>query len=193
MLATEPTTPDESSAEAPAHPTPAPLLETWSGNEKMRHIPSAAWMIQKLDVDLRRKIDHLHNVYASLPHDDPRHAPLEQELRALCRAIDRVADVARRPKGHPHPPAELGNRLGWGLSHAVQNLHLADSDTFGRRLPFQTFERSNGEPLHAAMLTVIDHVHRLQDLVRTIDPNIDERLYEGLVELKEPLRREPIA
>lgn len=189
MLATEPTT----TPEPTPPPAPAPLLETWPGNEKMRHIPAAGWMIQKLDVDLRRRIDHLYNVYANLSHEDPRHAPLEHELRALCKAIDRIADVARRPRGQQHPPTDLGNRLGWGISHAVQNLHQAETDTFGRRLPFQTFERSNAEPLRAALLVVIEHVHRLQEMVRAIDPNIDERLYEGLVELKEPLRREPIA
>ena len=176
------------------HPEPHPAIqETWRQNERMRHIPTISWMIQKLDVDLRTRIDKLYAVYVALPANDPRHAPLEQEFRALCRAIDRVADVARRPRGNPHPPAELGHRISWGVSHAVTNLREADGDTFGRRFPFQTFERSNAEPLWAAMLSVIDHVGRLVPRIREIDPQIDERLYEGLVVLNEPLRREPIA
>lgn len=170
-----------------------PLQEVWRQNERMRHIPSISWMIQKLEGDLRPRIDKLFAVYAALPAGDPRHAVLEQEFRTLCRAIDRVADVARRPRGNNHPPAELVHRISWGISHAVTNLKEADSDTFGRRFPFQTFERSNAEPLWAAMLAVIDHVHRIIPRIREIDPAIDERLYEGLVVLSTPLRREPMA
>jgi hypothetical protein len=185
-LATEPTAP---------HPAPADhaYLETWSRNERMRHIPAISWMIQKLDGDWRHRIEKLHAVYAALPGSDPRHSPLEHEFRALCRAIDHVADVARRLRGHNNPPADLANRVSWSISHAVTNLREADVDTFGRRFPVHTFERSNAEPLWAAMLNVIDHVHRLIPRIREIDPGIDERLYEGLVVLSEPLRREPIA
>ena len=167
--------------------------EAWPQNEKMRHIPSIGWMIHKLDGDLRRRIERLLAPYAELPHDDPRHAPLEQELRLLCRSLDRVADVARRPRGPSHPPAELANRISWALSHAISNLNAADVDTFGRRYPFQTFERSNAEPLWAAMLAVIEHVRRLVPLVRSIDPDIDERMYEGLVVLAQPLPTQPMA
>ena len=192
MLATEePVTPsDDPQAEATAQVS---LQEQWSGNERMRHIPTIAWMIQKLDGDLRHRIEKLHAAYAALAGNDPRHAPIEHELRGLCRAIDRVADVARRPRGNNHPPADLATRVSWSISHAVTTLKESDADTFGRRFPFQTFERSNAEPLWAAMLNVIDHVHRLIPRIREIDPGIDERLYEGLVVLNEPLRREPIA
>jgi hypothetical protein len=200
MLATEePVTPDDD-PQAPSEThsdTPSTaqesLQEAWSGNERMRHIPGISWMIAKLDGDLRHRIEKLFAVYLALPGSDPRHAPLEHEFRALCRAIDRVADVARRPRGNNHPPADLGHRVSWTVSHAVTNLKEADVDTFGRRFPVQTFERSNAEPLWAAMLNVIDHVHRLTPRVREIDPGIDEQLYEGLVVLNEPLRREPMA
>jgi hypothetical protein len=186
MLATEePTAPTE---ERPH----GSLLESWAQNERMRHIPTIDWMAQKLDGDIRARIDKLWLPYADLPASDPRHAPIEQELRALCKSLDRVADVARRTRNN-HPPNDLGGRIHWALDHAVANLHAADVDTFGRRLPFQTFERSNAEPLWAAMLAVIQHVQRVVELVRAIDPQIDERMYEGLVNLSEPLRREPIA
>lgn len=167
--------------------------ETWSRNERMRHIPGAEWMIQKLDGDLRQRVEKLHAAYAALPANDPRHAPIEQHLRALCRAVDRVADVARRPRGNAHPPGDLANRISWSISHAVTNLRELDQETFGRRFPFQTFERSSAEPLWGAMLAVIEQVHRLVPLVREIDPQIDERLYEGLVTLATPWRAEPMA
>jgi hypothetical protein len=159
----------------------------------MRHIPTIEWMLRKLDGDVRRRIEKLWLPYSDLAASDPRHPALEAELRALCRSIDRVADIARRHHGKQHPPNDLGGKIQWSLSHAVQNLHAADVETFGRRFPFHTFERSNAEPLWAAMLSVIQHVQKLTDLVREIEPEIDERLYEELVQLSEPLRREPIA
>lgn len=177
----------------PHHEHHPAFQESWRQNERMRHIPSISWMMQKLEGDLRPRIDKLFAVYQALPANDPRHAGLEHEFRALCRAVDRVAEVARRPRGNNHPPADLVHRISWSVSHAVTNLKEADNDTFGRRFPFHTFERSNAEPLWAAMLSVIDHVQRIIPRVREIDPQIDERLYDGLVVLNTPLRREPIA
>jgi hypothetical protein len=189
MLATEDqTSPTED------RPDRTSLLEQWPQNERMRHIPSAAWMVQKLDGDLRRRIEKMWLPYSDLAASDPRHPALEAEFRALCRSIERVASVARHHHRAPqHPPNDLGSRINWTISQAVSCLHAADNDTFGKRIPFQTFERSNSEPLWAAMLGVIEHVQRLTPMIREIDPDIDERLYEGLVVLNEPLRREPIA
>lgn len=160
----------------------------------MRHVPPISWIVDKIEGDLRPKLEKLWLPYSDLPASDPRHAPIEAELRAFCRSIDRVADVAaRRSRGNGHPPNDLRHRIEWSISHAIANLTSADADLFGRRLPFQTFERSNAEPLWAAVLAAINHVHRLIELVRPIDATIDERIYEGLVTLNEPMRREPIA
>jgi hypothetical protein len=183
MLATEEET-------APAHDHS--LLEHWPGNERMRHVPSLRWIVEKLDHDIRRRVEKLLVPWSDVPASDPRHAAIESELRALCRSLDRVADVARRGKSG-HAPNDLTQRVRWSLDHAVQNLNAADADTFGRRFPFHTFERSYAEPLWGATLTVIQHVQNLVPLIREIEPDIDERLYEGLVNLVEPLRREPIA
>ena len=166
------------------------LLERWSANERMRHVPQLPWIVQKLDGDLRRRIDLLWNVYAN----DPHHEAIEKEFRGLGRCLDRVADCAKRTRNnHHHPPAELGQRLRWSLNHAVSLLNSVDADTFGHRYPFHTFERSHSEPLWAAMLAVIDHVKRLTELVRPLDPSLDEKLYEGLVTLQTPLDPRPIA
>ncbi|HUR81658.1 MAG TPA: hypothetical protein VM733_12895 [Thermoanaerobaculia bacterium] len=187
MLATEEPT-------APSHdPAPRPtLLEQWPGNERMRHVPPIAWIIQKLDGDVRRRLEKLLVPFSDISAGDPRHAPIEQELRAVCRALDRIAEVASR-RGRGHAPNDLAPKVRWSLDHAVQNLQSTDAETFGRRFPFQTFERSNAEPLWGATLTVLQHVQKLIPLVREIEPDIDERMYEGLVNLIEPLRREPIA
>ena len=158
----------------------------------MRHIPSLRWVIEKLDQDLRRRIEKLLVPWSDIGASDPRHARIENELRALCRSLDRVADVARRGKAS-HAPNDLTSRVRWSLDHAIQNLNAADPETFGRRFPFQTFERSYAEPLWGAMLGVIQHVQGLVPLIREIEPEIDERMYEDLVQLKEPMRRDPIA
>ena len=187
MLATEEQT-------APGHdPAPRPsLLEQWPRNERMRHVPPLPWIVQKLDHDVRRRLEKLLVPFSDIGAADPRYARIEQELRAVCRSLDRVADVARRGRGG-HPPNDLAARVRWALDHAIQNLTAADADTFGRRFPFQTFERSYAEPLWGAMLCVLQHVHNLIPLIRELEPDIDERMYEGLVNLIEPLRREPIA
>jgi hypothetical protein len=188
MLATEEHPPSADDRET--HPN---LLESHPLNERMRHIPALSWIVQKLDDDLRHRIERLWLPYSDLPASDPRHPAMEAEFRALCRSLDRIADVARRHRPHPHPPNDLGNRVTWTLSQAVNALHAADAETFGKRFPFQTFERSNAEPLWAAVLAAIQHVRTLVELVREIEPEIDERMYEGLVQLREPLRREPMA
>jgi len=168
------------------------LLETWGRNEPMRHVPSAEWMSWKVDQDLRRRIEILFEPYASLHVDDPRRGPLENELRMLCRAIDRLSDVARHSRNN-HPPHDLADRIAWGLSQAVSSLNSLDPHLIGRRFPFQTAERSKAEPLYGALLVIIQHVGRVLTLVRAIEPNVDEHLLDGLVHLETPLRTQPIA
>src|SRR6266849_6301413 len=80
-LATEP-------AEKPAT---RPPLETWGKNERMRHVPPLGWIIEKLDIELRRRIDKLCASIAAQTSNES----VDSEMRALCRAIDRLADTAR--------------------------------------------------------------------------------------------------
>jgi hypothetical protein len=191
MLATD--EPNGLTPPAAAHePAHGSLLEHWQQNERMRHVPPLSWILEKLDHDIRRRLEKLLVPYSDVPAADPRHAPIEQELRAVSRALDRVADFIRRGRSG-HPPNEVTARVRWSLDHAVSNLTGADANTFGRRFPFQTLERSYSEPLWGAVLSVIQHVQNLVPLIRAVEPDIDESLYEGLVNLVEPMRREPIA
>lgn len=173
-------------------PAPRSLLETWGKNERMRHVPSAEWMLWKLDTDLRRRVEKLFAPFAALPNDDPRYGPLEQEWRALCRTIDRFSDTVRHGRGG-QGPQDLSNRVYWTLGQAVSALHALDGSLFGRRYPFQTFERSKGEAIYGALLVIVDHLNRITPLVRAVDPDLDARLYENLVRLEEPLRETPMA
>src|SRR6266540_5339738 len=169
-----------------------PLQEVWGRNEVMRHVPSLEWLVRKLDHDLRRRIDTLYPPFAALPHDDARRATVEEVLRALCRALDRLADTAKHAR-MVQPPSDLGERLSWSMGHAVSSLNSLDPSLFGRRCPFHTFERSRSEPLYGAMVAVIWHVQRLTKAVRAIDPDVDGRLLEDLVKLEQPLRSDPLS
>lgn len=192
-LATEPEVPQ--AAEAAPRPAAPKAVEAWGQNERMRHVPPIAWIIDKLDGDVRRAIGKLRAPYASLPADDPRHARLEAEFRALCRSIDRLADAAKHGRTNG-APSEIGARIGWAIDHALSCLRTIDANLFGRRYPVQTHERSKAEPVYAALLVVVQHLERLRPLVLQIDPDLDERLLEGLVRLETPVddrMRQPMA
>jgi hypothetical protein len=178
--------------ETPTSATPLAPLENWAGNEPMRHIPQVAWMAWKVDYDLRRRIGILMVPYTSLAHEDQRRGVIENNLRALCRAIDRLTECAR-PARNAHPPQELTERIAWALNQAAAALNSLDPQLIGRRSPYHTGERSKAEPLYGALLTVIQQVEKLLVLIREVDRNVDERLLEGLVTLEAPLRTQPIA
>ena len=185
-LATEVTDSVPSTAEAPP-------LEQWHSNERMRHIPRVHWMADKLDGDLRTRIERACSAIESVAPDDPRRLDAGEIERSLCRALERLAEVAKHNRGQLHPPNELSRHITWSIQHAVASLRSADDDAIGRRFPFHTGERSRSEPLYGAFLAVIDATHHLVDIARFIDPNIDAALLEGLVQLNVPMRTDPMA
>lgn len=180
ILATEP-----AAAATDEKRSTLPPLETWAGNERMRHVPSPEWMARKLETDLRKRVEKLLPVFVSLPASDPRHAPFEADLRSLCRSLERLADAAKptaRQNGH-----DLPQRIETLLTVATTNVRSLESTPMGRRFPYHSFDRSKAEPLYAALLSVFCHIDRVITLARAIDPAIDERLQEGLVVLQNPV------
>jgi hypothetical protein len=177
----------------PLKPPPPPLpLEILTHNERMRHIPAVEWMVQKVDGDVRRRIDLILEVLRAAAHDDPQHAAIEATLRLLCRCLDRLAEAARHSRAN-HAPHEIGAHLHWSLDHALQNLRSLDPETFGRREPFHHFERSRAESVYGALLSVLTSVDRAIIPARAVDPTLDERLYADLVKLETPMRREALS
>lgn len=174
--------------ETPQVPAPAkPLLETWGKNERMRHIAPIPWIVDKLDHDLRRRIELVCATFDRLGG-----AEAEPALNSLCRALDRIADLAK----HARPPQHGGDltaRIREALQNATANLRTVDDNLFGRRYPFQTHERSKAEPMIGALLSVINALQRAVAILRNADPGLDEQLLDGLVTLQTPLRAEPIA
>lgn len=151
-------------------PTEKPLLETWGKNDRMRHVPSVAWIVDKLDHDLRRRINVLASSNAS--------EAIDNEIKAVCKAIDRLSDAAKHVRANNQGPADLATRIDQTVTHAVASLNSLDANLFGRRYPFQSFERSRAEAIYGALLVVIDRVRRLTQMVRAIDKTVDERLSE---------------
>lgn len=159
----------------------------------MRHIPPVEWIIGKLDGDVRRRLTLVLSSLESTAADEPQHAAGDQEVRAICRALDRVADLARHERTNGQSSQLTRERVLQTLDHAIANLRTVDANLFGRRLPYQTLDRSKAEPLYGAFLSALCHLEALTKVVRSMDGTLDERLLEGLVVLQEPLRREPIA
>ena len=183
--------------ETPEKPKGTSLLEIWSSNERMRHVSPIEVLRQRLDGMMRTSIERLLASYASA-RDLPEsvRTQLEHELRELSRAIDRVCETARTIRPAGHAPSELGARIGHAMQNAVASLKAVDGELYGRRYPFQTLERSKAEPLEASLLVIGEHVRRLTRLIRTIDPDIDEKLLSGLVVQASPVddqTRKPIA
>src|SRR5436190_3006711 len=150
--------------------TPHSLLETWGKNERMRHVPAITWIVDKLNHDLRRRI----NVLASSNANEA----IDTEVKAICKSIDRLADAAKYSRAGGQAPSEIATRIDHAITHAVASLNSLDPNLFGRRYPFQSFERSKSEAIYGALLVVIDRVHRLTQMVRAIDKSVDERLSE---------------
>jgi hypothetical protein len=149
-------------------PAAGSQLETWGKNERMRHVPTIESIVDKLDRDLRRRI----NVLATSPTNDA----IDAELKSLGRAIDRLADTAKHSRTPAQASAELAARLDSAITHAISCLNSLDPNLFGRRYPFQTLERSKAEMIYGALLVVIDRTHRVTELVRSVDRSVDERL-----------------
>jgi len=167
MTAIEATT--EQHPERPAH------LETWSTNEVMRHVPSLEWIVRKLDVDVRHRVETLWSPVSSLATADPRYPAIEREFQALCRALDHLADSAKHIR-NTHVPGDLAIHIPWALNHAASCLRTLDGAIFNRRFPVQTHERSKAEPIYAGLLVVLQCVEKVTERVAELEPGIYEKL-----------------
>ena len=164
------------------------IHENWQKNEHMRHIPSIDWILWKLDVDLRHRIEILLAPLTRTAADHARRGEADAKIRTLCHALEKLTETAKPGvKGLSHPPSDLSARVGWTTNHAVTALKGLDPTTFGRRIPFHHFEKSAAEPVYAGLLSVIAHVEQLAEVVRTIDSGVDELLCVGLVTLAHPV------
>jgi hypothetical protein len=180
MLTTDPTVDP-----APKAP-PLPPLETAAANPRMRHIPALEWIIRKIDVDVRARIGKLTPAFTSLGADNPHKAAIDAQMRQVSRTLDRLAETARHGRGNGAPSEPVAH-LQWSLEHALAALKSLDANLFGRRNPYHVFEKSRGELLWGAALSVLFGVEQLVPLVRAVDPGLDERLLEGLVVLQNPV------
>lgn len=164
-----------------------PPLEEWAGNDRMRHIPSLEWMIRKVDVELRRRIDLVRGSLESAQPDGPGRGRLEESLKSVCHALDLLAESARPSRQHHQQGGDLTHKIEAALTNAVAGLRSLDADLIGRRFPYHSFDRSKAEPLYGTLLVALGRVERSLALAREIDPGVNERLLDGLVVLENPV------
>jgi hypothetical protein len=176
---------------------PKPLvLETISTNPRMRHIPSIEWMIRKLESTLHERLELMISSIQRSEAPEPQRRQVDAAIHALARAFEKVCEMARPGRSHHADRHDPVSHVRSALVGAVSALRSVDPETFGRREPFHHFDRSRSELLYGTILSALQHSDALLELVRPLDPGIDERLYAHLVNLSQPLTDEvkkPIA
>lgn len=130
-------------------------------------------MARKVEGDIRKRVETLLSLFTDLASTDPRHAALDGEFRSLCRALERLIDCAKPHARHNGHNSDLPIKIDALLKECAAALHSLEPTAFGRRNPYHLFDRSKGELVYGALLSVIAHVNSLLTLARTIDPSID--------------------
>ena len=158
----------------------------------MRHVPPVEYLIHKIDVDYRSRIERLLRAFEEVrtclrDEDGDR---IAAGFAALARAIERFSELLHG--GRIHHPDEIRARIDAAFANATHALLSADPQTFRVRAPENQFERSQGEPVLGAFLVITDHVKRLTDAVAAIAPNVWEELLGGMVVKEHPVNEETL-
>lgn len=153
-------------------------IERHGETEVMRHVPEVDFLLERLNGDLRWRVDTLWN--AALSRGGALPSPIEQEFRCVIRWLDRIADVVRHHRANG-PENDLRSRLDRAVQNATQALSHVDRNLFRRRSPFHLFERSRGEQAFAAFLAAYRATERLVPLVAELDPDISLKLIQKVL------------
>ena len=154
-------------------------------NETMRHVPPLAFIRQKIGTDYRKQCETLYRS-AHQAGQPSAGQEVESEFRGLARSLDRISDLLRSGRhpnghGHQHPSQELHARLDSAFEGAIRALDGVKEDEYGRRAPYQTFERSRWEMIWTAVLRARAQIGRLIDLLEPRDSSLREALLGHLV------------
>ena len=160
-------------------------------DEVMRHVPPVEWTRGKLS-DYEARAGKLLGAVQQFSGSAPREAALrcETELLSLARSVERFTTVAgKSPHTGGHDPKARVERA-FHEAHAA--LRTADEARLTRRRHYTEVTRSPGELLWAALLVIGDHLTRATVAVSALDPDIYERLLEGLVVKEHPVNSETL-
>lgn len=163
-------------------------IETVARTEEMRHVPRLALLIEKLDRDVRMRIETIYSscFESARTPDSATLSELENVFKQVCRWLERLGEQARGRRGAQSHELNLHARVRSALSFAIEALSSLDETQFRRRIASNSFERSRGECIYAAFLVVIYELDRLAKLAATIDPDVAMKLIEPPYQL-EPL------
>ena len=167
-----------------------------NGQPAMRHVPPVEYLIFKVDVDYRSRIEKLLRAYEEVCgrlDPEPRQA-LESGFTSLAVAIERLAELLRATR--TFHPDDIRGRIDTALANATHALLATSSDTFRNRAPLEQFERAVGEYALAAFLVIAVEVRSLSEAVGKVAPEVWEELLAdtAAAELRAPREAlQPIA
>jgi hypothetical protein len=159
---------------------------TVNHREAMRHIPPLEYLVFKIDVDYRRRVEVLIEALAGQHPPTDASSAAEAELTALARSLERLCELIK-PRGnspHPHHIESPAERVRNGMNNATRALLSLPPESFTLRAPENQFEKSQGEHVVGAFLVVTDHVKRVTEAITALAPGVWEALLEP------PVRRE---
>jgi antitoxin component HigA of HigAB toxin-antitoxin module len=167
-------------------------LENRLQNEKMRHVPSIEFMLDRIEREYARQLRIVAEAIEEA-FDAPERAAAETELLAACRWMIRAAECATHSKLHPHPPAALHNAVAEYVRVTVEALQRIDGELFRRRMPYHRFERSEGEAVYLSFTAISFHLQRAIETVSRFDRAIYEKLFGVGLDRLRPEMLQPIA
>lgn len=168
-------------------------IEATGQTEEMRHVPHPEILIEKLNRDIRPRIEMLYAscFESSRTPDSELLSKLEGRFRQVGRWLERLGEQARGKRSHASHDFNLLSRLRSALTFAQESLATADATQFRRRNPFHQFERSRGECAYAAFLVVVWELEQIAELAARIDPDVPMKLIEPPYKLEPSTLVEP--
>lgn len=170
-------------------------METVGQTEEMRHIPSLQLLIDKLDREVRGRIETLYAscFESATALDSATVNQLETRFRQICRWLERLGEQARGRRPHLNHDLNLRSRVRSTLGFAIESLSALEATQFRRRQPFHCFERSRAECIYGAFMVMNCELDRLTVLATAIDPDLSMKLSEPPYELPPPRTEEFVA
>jgi hypothetical protein len=159
----------------------------------MRHIPPVEYLVFKIDVDYRARVQKLLRCFDEVREtiDQQEREVVARHFLAVAHGLERICEVLR-PSRSSRPPDDLRARLETAFANAAQALMSADEEALRTRAPDSQFEKSSGEVLLGAFLVLSDRIRLLTESVAGVAPAVWETLLEGTVNLQHPLNEETL-
>lgn len=153
------------------------ILEEPTLTDEMRHVPPRDWIVNKLDYDLREKIE----VCWSCAHDtgsiDPDTlARIDERFAALARWLQRIVALSQNKGGSASKENDLHTRLTHSVYEAVSALSGLDQNSFRRRTPYHQFQLNRAEMIWQALLAALAVQHEIAEDLSAVDSDLAMKL-----------------